>query len=105
MIEVLFISILYFALISAGNPNDDVEVISGGTQPGYPGYPGYQPGYQPTPSIPSVPNYPVVPSIPTIPSVPIYPSYHYPAYPAYTPSYLPFGWTYNIFGGFSSESF
>ncbi|XP_031623913.1 uncharacterized protein LOC116341147 [Contarinia nasturtii] len=80
---------------AGGNPDNDVELISGGSQP----------GYQPTPSIPSVPSVPSVPLVPNIPTtfaVPLYPSYPYPSYPTYTPSYFPLGWTYNVFDGFSN---
>ncbi|XP_055299599.1 uncharacterized protein LOC129567077 [Sitodiplosis mosellana] len=84
---------------ASANPDDDAEVISDGSSPGY--QPGLQPGYQP-PSVPSFPQYPYVPSIPSYPTVPVYPSYHIPAYPTYTPNYFPFGWTYNVFDGFSN---
>lgn len=98
-------------------PDDEVELIGGA------GGSGNQPGYNPNPSIPPVPHYPLVPSIPPIPSVPSipaiptypypayspgynpnYPSFHpgYPAYPTYHPPLFPFGWTYNVFDGFSN---
>lgn len=81
--------------LAGGHPDDDVEVIAGGNQP----------GYQPTPSDPSIPHYPLVPTIPSIPTVPVYPSYPYPTYPSYPtyPTYFPVGWTYNVFDGFSSK--
>lgn len=103
---MIYVFQFLFDLIAGGHPDDDVEVINGGNQPGY--QPSYQPGYQPTPSnpsVPSVPSYPLIPSIPSYPNVPVYPSYPvYPTYPTY-PTYFPFGWSYNLFNGFSSELF
>lgn len=113
--------LVFFRKFSAGSvPDDEVELIGGG------GSSGNQPGYNPSPSIPPVPHYPLVPSIPPIPSVPSiptiptypypgynpgynpnYPSFHpsYPAYPTYHTPIFPFGWTYNVFDGFSSKFF
>lgn len=97
---------LLFNFTASGNPDDEVEVISGG---GGSQQPGYQP---PNPSVPSIPNYPQIPTIPSIPSVPVYPSYPYPAYPSYPSypiyptysTYFPLSWSYNsVYNGFSSE--
>lgn len=97
---------LCFAFTASGHPDDDAEVIGGGSG-------SQQPGYQPpNPSVPSIPNYPGIPTIPSIPSVPVYPSYPYPVYPSYPSyptyptysTYFPFSWNYNsVFDGFSSK--